>query len=74
MPTNESLTEVLDKDWEGKSLKEIVVASPAVLQGVSEKDAELLKEAFHIKTVGDMASCKFFRWAQALAALAEAEK
>ena len=74
MPANESLTEILDKAWEGKSLKEICDASPAVLQGVSAADADKLKEAFNIKTVSDLATCKFVLWAQALHNLAQFEK
>lgn len=74
MPVNDSLREVLDKEWEDKPLKEIIQASPAVFQGVSEADAELLKQAFNIKTIEQMAENKFFRWAQALTTLAHAEK
>ena len=48
--------------------------SPAVLQGVSENDAKLLREAFGIKTVSDMATNKFFLWAQAIHTLAQYEK
>lgn len=74
MAVNQSLSNMLDKAHEGKSLKEIVALSPAALQGVSDKDAALLKEAFNIKTIGDMATCKFFLWAQALNNLAPYEK
>ena len=74
MATNESLKEILDKAQETASLKDIMKMSPAVLQGVSENDAKLLQEAFGIKTVADMATNKFFLWAQALHALAPYEK
>ena len=74
MPTNDSLTEVLDKAYEHMPLKELVKQSPAALQGVTEKDADLLKQAFGIKTIHDMGTNKFFRWAQALVTLAGPEK
>ena len=74
MPTNDSLTEILDKAYEKLPLKEILQLSPAALQGVTDKDAELLKQAFNIKTIEDLATNKFFRWAQALATLAPYEK
>ncbi|MCW2245378.1 hypothetical protein M2352_000969 [Azospirillum fermentarium] len=74
MPTNQSLTNILDKAYENKPLKEIIEASPAALQGVSEKDAEALKQAFDIKTIKDLADNKFIRWAQALVTLAAQEK
>jgi hypothetical protein len=41
------------------ALKEILDASPAALAGVTEKDAELLAEAFNIKTVRQLRANKF---------------
>ena len=74
MPTNESIASVVDKAWEEKSLKEILAASPAALQGVTEADAQLLDQALGIKTVEAMGTNKFFLWAQALVTLAAQEK
>ncbi len=74
MPTNESIANVVDKAWEEKSLKEILAASPAALQGVTEDDAKLLDQALSIKTVEAMGTNKFFLWAQALVTLAAQEK
>jgi hypothetical protein len=42
------------EDWENKSLAEILKAPVSALQGVSEDDADLLNQAFNIKTVGDL--------------------
>ncbi len=64
----------VDKAYEGKSLKELVKAPAAALQGLSETDAKLLKEAFGIDTIGELAGNKFFRWAQAIVTLAEYEQ
>lgn len=69
-----NLNKALDKSWEGKPLKEIVDAPVGALQGVSEKDAELLEQAFNVKTVGDLGRLKFARWAQAIVTLAETEE
>ncbi|MBN2800213.1 MAG: hypothetical protein JXX28_13825 [Deltaproteobacteria bacterium] len=74
MPTNESLAEVLDKAWETKPLTEIVKASPEILQGVSQRQADLLKEAFKVNTIEELANLKFVRWAQALVTLSEMER
>lgn len=74
MPTNESLANIVDKAWEEKSLKEILAASPAALQGVTDADAQLLDQALQIKTVEAMGTNKFFLWAQALVTLAAQEK
>ena len=41
------------------------------LKGVSEGDAQLLAQAFNIKTVKDLGTNKFFLAAQAIAHLAE---
>jgi len=66
------LDKVLDKAWADKSLPEVLAAPVSALKGVSERDGELLKEAFGVTTVADLAELKYVRWAQALAALNEA--
>lgn len=63
------LEKVLDKAWADKSLPEILAAPVSALKGVSDRDGELLKEAFNVVTVADLANLKYVRWAQALAAL-----
>ncbi|MFF0684465.1 hypothetical protein ACFYVW_38600 [Streptomyces tendae] len=67
------LDNVLDKAWADKSLPEILAAPVAALKGVSDRDGELLDEAFGVKTVADLAELKYVRWAQALAALKAAK-
>lgn len=54
----------VDKDYENKSLKEILDSPVSCLQGLSEADAEKLKAAFNIKTLRDLATNKFFLLAQ----------
>jgi hypothetical protein len=72
MAISADLSQFLDRDWEDKSLTEILKAPVSALQGVSEGDAEALRSAFNVKTVGDLGKNKFFRAAQALALLGEA--
>ncbi|CCW12013.1 hypothetical protein QLG13_00780 [Rhodococcus aetherivorans] len=60
-----------DKAYETLPVEELAKAPVAALKGVSESDAEHLKAAFNIKTVGDLGTNKFFLWAQAVAKLAE---
>ncbi|MFG2323839.1 hypothetical protein [Streptomyces sp. NPDC048568] len=67
------LDKVLDRAWADKSLQEILAAPVAALKGVSDRDSELLQEAFGVKTVADLADLKYVRWAQALAALEAAK-
>jgi hypothetical protein len=61
----------LDKAFHGKSAQELADAPVSAIKGVSEGDAELLLKAFNIKTVRDLGTNKYFRWAQGIAALAD---
>lgn len=63
------LDKVLDKAWAQKTLPEILAAPVSALKGVSDRDGELLQEAFGVETVADLAGLKYARWARALAAL-----
>lgn len=72
MSVTSDLAKALDKAYEDKSLKEILDASPAALAGVTDADAEALKDAFNIKTVRQLGSNKFFAFAAALVALEKA--
>ncbi len=63
------LDKVLDKAYADKDLPTILSAPVSALKGVSDRDGELLQEAFGVKTVADLANLKYARWAQALAAL-----
>ncbi|MEU7510758.1 hypothetical protein AB0B13_01925 [Streptomyces sp. NPDC042898] len=68
------LDKVLDKAWADKELPEILAAPVGALKGVSDRDGELLQEAFGVKTIADLAELKYVRWAQTLAALHAATK
>ena len=72
MAVSADLAQFLDREWEDKSLTEILKAPVSALQGVSEGDAEALRKAFNVKTVGDLGKNKYFRAAQALSILGEA--
>jgi hypothetical protein len=61
----------VDKAYESKSLAELADAPVDAIQGVSESDAQHLKDAFNIKTVRDLGTNKYFLWAQAIAKLAD---
>jgi hypothetical protein len=66
-----NLDAFLDKEYENVSLAEVLAAPVSALAGVTEGDAELLKKAFNINTVGDLGKNKYFRAAQLLTELAE---
>lgn len=65
-----SLSNIVDKAYDGLIFQELLKAPVSALKGVSENDEELLNKAFGIKTIADMAENKFFRWAQAIKSLA----
>jgi hypothetical protein len=74
MAVTADLDKLLDKAYEEKSLTELIDAPVAALAGVSDGDAQHLKEAFNIKTIGDLGVNKFFRAAAALVDLADRAK
>jgi hypothetical protein len=65
------IADKFDKAHESSSIDELAKAPVSALQGVSDSDAEHLKAAFNITTVGDLGTNKYFLWAQAVATLAK---
>jgi hypothetical protein len=61
------------KKYEKMSLKDIAASPVDAIAGISEGDAKLLKEAFKVKTVADLAKLKYVKWAQAICTLADGE-
>jgi hypothetical protein len=61
-----NLDKVLDKQYENMALGEILDAAVVALAGVSDSDADHLKQAFNIVTVRDLGRNKYFRAAAAL--------
>ncbi|ETK37438.1 hypothetical protein GCM10009530_69910 [Microbispora corallina] len=74
MAVSVDLAKLLDREYEEMSLDELIKAPVQALAGVSEGDAEMLKKAFNIKTVGDLGRNKFFRAATALVDLTDSKK
>lgn len=74
MAITANLDAVLDKAYETSTPAELVNAPVAALAGVSDGDAELLRKAFNIKTIGDLAGNKYFRAATAIADIAAIAK
>jgi hypothetical protein len=61
------------KKYENLTLREVAASPVDAIAGISEGDAKLLKEAFNVKTVSDLAKLKYVKWAQAICTLAEGE-
>ena len=65
------IAKILDRGYEDKDFAELASAPVSALQGVSESDAEHLKQAFGIDTIRELATNKFVLWAQAINVLAK---
>jgi hypothetical protein len=68
-----NISKAVDKAYEGKSLKELADSPVDALQGLSAGDAQKLQDAFNVKSVRDLAKVRYFHWAAAIVALADAE-
>ncbi len=69
-----SIRSAVDRDFEGKTLTELLASPVHALQGLSPRHSKMLQEAFGIKTVEDLARLKYFEIAKAIAILAKYEK
>ena len=69
MAVSVNLEKALDKEFEDKSLGEILDASPAALAGITDAKAAALKELLGIKTIRELGSNKYFAVAGVLVAL-----
>ena len=56
------------------TLKQLAASPVDAIQGISENDAKLLKEAFNVKTISDLAKLKYVKWAKAICLLADGEE
>lgn len=62
------------KQYEQMDFDELADAPVEALEGLSAGDAEALQKAFNIKTIRQLAESKFVLRAQAITALAQAQK
>ena len=63
---------LVDKAYEGTPRDEVLHLPVSALQGLSERQAELLAEAFGIHTIGQLGSNLLFQRAHALVVCCEA--
>lgn len=68
-----NVDKAVDKAWEAKSLAEICEAPTEALEGIGKDACELL-ESLGVKTIGDLGSFKYCRWAEAICELAKYEE
>ncbi|KAL7558436.1 hypothetical protein ACA910_015777 [Epithemia clementina (nom. ined.)] len=68
-----NIDNALDKEYETKSLKELLAAPLSALEGLTEEADATLAE-LHIKTIQDLAEFKYAKWAEAIVELAKYEE
>jgi len=64
---------ILDKEFESKEFGELRERPVSALSGISEADATLLKKAFGVDTVRELAENKYVKIAQLLTAIVRLE-
>jgi predicted RecB family nuclease len=62
--------EILDKAFESSEYENLANKPVSAISGISEKDAKLLKKAFGIETIKDLATNKYVSIAQTTVAMA----
>ena len=63
------INQFVDKYYEWMDFKELAQCPVEAIQGLSQGDAEKLKDAFNVQTIQDLADNKFVRIAQAITSL-----
>jgi hypothetical protein len=71
MAVSVNLDAVLDPDYQSSALTDLVDAPVSALSVVTDADAEGLRLAFGITTIGDLADNAFVRAAVAIAEMAK---
>mmetsp|Transcript_18899 Transcript_18899/g.24306 ORF Transcript_18899/g.24306 Transcript_18899/m.24306 type:complete len:185 (-) Transcript_18899:187-741(-) len=68
-----NIDNAIDKEFEAKSLTELLQAPIHAIEGLTENADTVLKE-LHVKTIGDLADFKYCKWAEAIVELAKYEE
>lgn len=68
-----NINKAVDKKFENMSLKDVLKQPIDALQGLSSRQANLVKEAFKITTIEQFSKLRFAKWADALVSLAKFE-
>jgi hypothetical protein len=71
MAVSVNLDAVLDPEYQSNAVTDLVNAPVSALSGVDEAEAEGLRQAFGIETIGDLADNAFVRAAIAIREMAK---
>ena len=68
-----NIESILNDTHHGKSFRELVNEPITSLRDVTPQQAEALRDAFGIRTIGDLADFKVVKWSRAIRTMASAE-
>jgi hypothetical protein len=68
-----NIESILNDSHHGKSFRELVNEPITSLRDVTPQQADALRDAFGIRTIGDLAELKVVKWARAIRTMAGAE-
>ncbi|GGK18634.1 hypothetical protein GCM10010124_09050 [Pilimelia terevasa] len=74
MTVTADLAKILDRRYEALDLHALSDAPVDALAGVSSADAQALRQAFGIETIGDLGRNEYVRAAAAITALADSSR
>jgi len=64
---------IVDDSYHDKCFRELVNQPVTALRGMTQQQADALREAFGISTIGELAELKAVKWARAIRTMASAE-
>ena len=64
---------IVNDTYHNKCFRELVKEPVTALRGITEQQANALREAFGINTIGELAELKAVKWARAIRTMATAE-
>ena len=68
-----NINEIVNEQYHGKSLRELVDSPLAALKGIGEKEARALQEGFGVTTIRQLSQLKFITHAVAIEMMASVE-
>jgi hypothetical protein len=68
-----NIDSIVEPSFQGKTFRELMNAPVSALYGIGEQQADALRQALGVQTIGDLARLKCVKRAFAIAAMADAE-
>lgn len=68
-----NINEIVNEEFHGKTLRELVDSPLTALKGIGEKEARALEEGFGVRTIRELSQLKFITHAVAIEMMASVE-